>query len=145
VPDEEQEELALIYEAKGLPRVEAEQVAGRLIADEGSALDAMVREELGLDPSTLGGSPYSAAGFSFALFAVGALVPLIPYFFIGGTAAVVIAIVIAAAALFVIGALITLLTGRSAVFSGSRQLVFGLLAAGVTFGLGRLIGTVVGP
>jgi hypothetical protein len=137
--------ILAIYEAKGLPRAEAEQVADRLIADEGAALDAMVREELGLDPSTLGGSPYSAAGFSFALFALGALVPLIPYFFIGGTAAVVIAIIVAAAALFVIGALITLLTGRSAVFSGTRQLVFGLLAAGVTFGLGRLIGTVVGP
>jgi vacuolar iron transporter family protein len=144
VPDEEQEELALIYEAKGLPQHEAQQVAERLIADESAALDAMVREELGLDPATLGGSPYSAAGFSFVLFALGATVPLIPYFFIGGTAAVIVAIIVAAAALFFIGALITLLTGRSAIFSGTRQLVFGLLAAGVTFGLGRLIGTVVG-
>jgi VIT1/CCC1 family predicted Fe2+/Mn2+ transporter len=144
VPDEEQEELALIYEAKGLPQDEAEQVAERLIADESAALDAMVREELGLDPATLGGSPYSAAGFSFVLFALGAIVPLIPYFFIGGTAAVIVAIIVAAAALFFIGALITLLTGRSAIFSGTRQLVFGLLAAGVTFGLGRLIGMVVG-
>jgi VIT1/CCC1 family predicted Fe2+/Mn2+ transporter len=140
VPDEEQEELALIYEAKGLPRAEAEQVAERLMADEQGALDAMVREELGLDPSNLGGSPYAAGGSSFVLFALGAIVPLIAYFFASGTVAVVVAIVSAALGLFVIGALISLLTGRSAVYSGTRQLIFGLLAAGVTFGLGRLIG-----
>ena len=144
IPDEEEEELALIYEAKGLPQDEAEQLAKRIIADEQTALDVMAREELGLDPSTLGGSPYSAAASSFVLFSVGAFVPLIPYFFASGTVAIVAAVACAAAGLFVIGALITLLTGRSALFSGSRQLVFGLLAAGVTFGLGRLIGTAVG-
>jgi vacuolar iron transporter family protein len=104
----------------------------------------MVREELGLDPSELGGSPYAAAGSSFALFSVGAIVPLIPYFFASGATAVGAAIACAALGPFVIGALITLLTGRSALFSGTRQLVFGLLAAGVTFGLGRLIGTAAG-
>jgi VIT1/CCC1 family predicted Fe2+/Mn2+ transporter len=140
VPDEEQEELALIYEAKGLPRPEAELVAERLMADEQGALDAMVREELGLDPSTLGGSPYSAGGSSFVLFALGAIVPLIPYFIMSGTAAVVAAITAAALGLFLIGVLISLLTGRSALYSGTRQLVFGLLAAGATFGLGHLIG-----
>jgi len=144
VPDEEQEELALIYAAKGLPQKEAERVAERLMADEQAALDAMVREELGLDPSELGGSPYSAGASSFVLFAVGAIIPLIPYFFLSGSAAVMAAITCAAVGLFAIGALITLLTGRSALFSGTRQLVFGLLAAGVTFGLGRLIGTAVG-
>jgi vacuolar iron transporter family protein len=144
VPDEEQEELALIYEAKGLPQAEAERVAQRLMADEESALDAMVREELGLDPSQLGGSPYSAGASSFVLFSVGAIIPLIPYFFSSGSAAVVGSIGCAALGLFAIGALITLLTGRNALFSGSRQLVFGLLAAGVTFGLGRLIGNAVG-
>jgi vacuolar iron transporter family protein len=144
VPDEEQEELALIYEAKGLPRDEAEQVADRLMADQGAALDAMVREELGLDPATLGGSPYSAGGSSFVLFALGAVIPLLPYFFGAGGPTVVAAIGCAALGLFVIGALITLLTGRSVIFSGTRQLVFGLLAAAVTFGLGRLIGSAVG-
>ena len=144
VPDEEQEELALIYEAKGLPSSEAQRVAERLMADETAALDAMVREELGLDPATLGGSPYTAGGSSFLLFAVGAIIPLLPYFFGGGSAAVVASIVCAGVGLFVIGALITLLTGRSAIFSGTRQLVFGLVAAGVTFGLGRFIGSAVG-
>jgi VIT1/CCC1 family predicted Fe2+/Mn2+ transporter len=144
VPDEEQEELALIYEAKGLPKDEAEKVAERLISDEQAALDAMVREELGLDPSTLGGSPYSAGASSFVLFALGAVIPLIPYFIGGGAAAVGAAIGLAALGMFFIGALITLLTGRNAIFSGIRQLVFGLLAAGVTFGLGRLIGIALG-
>jgi vacuolar iron transporter family protein len=144
VPDEEQEELALIYEAKGLPHQEAEQVAERLMADEQAALDAMVREELGLDPNELGGSPYSAAAASFLLFAVGAVIPLIPYFITSGSAALIGAIGCAALGLFAIGALITLLTGRNAIFSGTRQLTFGLLAAGATFLLGRLIGTAVG-
>src|SRR5258706_277154 len=144
VPDEEQEELALIYEAKGLPRQEAEQVAERLMADEQAALDAMVREELGLDPNELGGSPYSAAASSFLLFAVGAIIPLIPYFITSATAALIGAIGCPALGLFAIGALISLLTGRNAIFSGTRQLVFGLLAAGATFLLGRLIGSAVG-
>jgi len=144
VPDEEQQELALIYEAKGLPQHEAEQVAERLMADEQAALDAMVREELGLDPSQLGGSPYTAAASSFLLFAIGAIIPLIPYFITSGTAALIGAIGCAALGLFAIGALITLLTGRSALFSGTRQLIFGLLAAGVTFLLGHLIGNAIG-
>ena len=144
VPDEEQEELALIYEAKGLPPAEAQQVAERLMADEQTALDAMVREELGLDPSQLGGSPYAAGASSLVLFSIGAIIPLIPYFITGGTLALLAAIGCAALGLFAIGTLITLLTGRSALFSGSRQLCFGLLAAGLTFGIGRLIGTAVG-
>jgi VIT1/CCC1 family predicted Fe2+/Mn2+ transporter len=115
------------------------------MADEQMALDAIVREELGLDPNQLGGSPYSAAAASsLLLFAGGAIIPLIPYFVASGTAAVLAAICFAMLGLFAIGALITLLTGRSALFSGTRQLVFGLLAAGITFGLGRLIRTAVG-
>jgi VIT1/CCC1 family predicted Fe2+/Mn2+ transporter len=104
----------------------------------------MVREELGLDPDTLGGSPYTAAVSIFLIFTTGALIPLLPLFFAAGTTAVVASVLTAAAGLYVIGALITLLTGRSAVYSGSRQLVFGLAASGVTTGLGRLIGTDVG-
>ncbi|MGD0983122.1 MAG: demethoxyubiquinone hydroxylase family protein [Acidimicrobiales bacterium] len=144
VPDEEREELALIYEAKGLPQEEAQEIAERLMANEQSALDAMVREELGLDPSQLGGSPYAAGGFSFLLFAIGAIIPLVPYFITGGNTALLASICCAAVGLFTIGTLVTLLTGRNAIFSGTRQLCFGLLAAGVTFGLGRLIGTAVG-
>ena len=144
VPDEEREELALIYEAKGLPQEEAQEIAERLMANEQSALDAMVREELGLDPSQLGGSPYAAGGSSFLLFAIGAIIPLVPYFITSGNTALLASICCAALGLFTIGMLVTLLTGRNAIFSGMRQLCFGLLAAGVTFGLGRLIGTAVG-
>jgi VIT1/CCC1 family predicted Fe2+/Mn2+ transporter len=144
VPDEEREELALIYESKGLSAEQAGQVADRVMAEHGTALDTMVREELGLDPSELGGSPNSAATASFGLFSIGAVLPLLPFLFAAGLPAVGLAIGFAAAGLFVIGALITLLTGRSVLFSGSRQLLFGMLAAGVTFGLGRLIGAAVG-
>jgi len=144
VPDEEREELALIYESKGLSAAEASEIADRLMAEHGSALDTMVREELGLDPSQLGGSPNSAATASFGLFAIGAVIPLLPFLFAAGLPAVGLAVGFAAVGLFVIGALITLLTGRSVLFSGSRQLLFGMLAAGVTFGLGRLIGAAVG-
>jgi VIT1/CCC1 family predicted Fe2+/Mn2+ transporter len=144
VPDEEQEELALIYEYKGLPQAEAEEIADRLMADEHEALDAMVREELGLDPSTLGGSPYAAAGSSFLLFATGAVIPIVPYFFAKGVLAVGLAIAFASVGLLAIGTMITLLTGRGALFSGTRQLLFGLMAAGVTYGLGQLIGRAVG-
>lgn len=144
VPDEEREELALIYQAKGLPQAEAEQVANRLMNDNKEALDAMVREELGLDPSQLGGSPYSAAGSSFLLFALGAIVPIIAYMFTSGTLATLLAIAFSALGLFTIGTLITLLTGRGALFSGTRQMVFGLLAAAVTYGLGQAIGHVIG-
>jgi VIT1/CCC1 family predicted Fe2+/Mn2+ transporter len=92
----------------------------------------------------LGGSPNSAAGASFVLFSIGAVLPLIPFFFATGAPAVGLAIGFAALGLFLIGSLITLLTRRSVLFSGSRQLLFGMLAAGVTFGLGRLIGAAVG-
>ncbi|MGO8686116.1 MAG: VIT1/CCC1 transporter family protein [Candidatus Dormibacteria bacterium] len=144
VPDEEREELTLIYEAKGLSAEEAGELADRLMSEHGTALDTMVREELGLDPSELGGSPNTAATTSFGLFAIGAVLPLLPFLFAAGLPAIGIAVGLAAIGLFVIGALITLLTGRSVLFSGSRQLLFGMLAAGVTFGLGRLIGAALG-
>ena len=144
VPDEEREELALIYEAKGLPPHEAQQVANRLMDDNKEALDAMVREELGLDPSQLGGSPETAAGSSFLLFALGAIVPIVSYMFTSGALAEILAVAFSAFALFAIGMLITLLTGRGAVFTGTRQMAFGLLAAAVTYGLGQLIGHAVG-
>ncbi len=144
VPDEEQEELALIYEAKGLPPGEAQQVAERLMADEQTALDA--HGPRGARPRSERARRLALrrGGSSFLLFAIGAIIPIIPYFVTSGTAALVASICCAAVGLFAIGALITLLTGRSVLFSGTRQLVFGLLAAGVTFGLGRLIGNAIG-
>ena len=140
VPEEEQQELTLIYEAKGLAPEEAASVAAGMMADRSKALDTLTREELGLDPDTLTGSPWVAAGASFLLFAAGAIIPLLAFFFITGPLAIGVSIASAALGLFAIGSAITLLTGRSALFSGSRQLLLGLLAAAVTFGIGRLIG-----
>jgi VIT1/CCC1 family predicted Fe2+/Mn2+ transporter len=143
VPEEEQEELSLIYQAKGLPEDLAKSLAQRLIANKRTALDTLVREELGIDPEELGGSPWSAASASFALFALGAIFPVAPYFALTGGAAVIASLAASGVALFLIGAGTTLFTGRGVWFSGMRQLLVGFAAAGVTFGLGRLVGVAV--
>jgi VIT1/CCC1 family predicted Fe2+/Mn2+ transporter len=160
LPEEEKEELALIYMAKGLPEDEAKQVAERLMADQKSALEAMSREELGIDPRELGGSPWTAAASSFLLFAVGAAVPLLPFalpFAVvrtgawGGTSwqsgqsGIIASLAASAAGLFLIGFGITLFTGKSVLYTGVRQLLFGLCAAGVTFGVGAAIARVSTP
>jgi VIT1/CCC1 family predicted Fe2+/Mn2+ transporter len=142
-PEEEEAELALIYEAKGLPPEQARALAARLVADPATALDALAREELGVDPAELGGSAWTAAWTSFALFAVGAVIPVAPFALLTGAAAVGASLVVSAAALFGIGAGITLLTGRGVWASGLRQLGIGLGAALLTFGVGRLIGVAV--
>ena len=145
VPEEEAEELALIYQAKGLPEDEAQSLARRLIDDQAQALDTLAREELGINPEDLGGSAWTAAAASFCLFAFGAIIPVAPFLFLSGWASVAASVAASTLALFAIGAGITLLTGRSVLYSGARQVLFGLLAAAITFALGRLIGaTIVG-
>ncbi len=143
-PEEEQEELALIYQAKGLAKDEAQSLASKLMADKDHALETLTREELGLDPAELGGSSWEAAIASFMLFIVGALSPVTPFIFLSGSTAILTSIGASAVALFLIGAVISLLTGRNALFSGIRQLLIGGAAAGVTFGVGKLIGVAVG-
>jgi VIT1/CCC1 family predicted Fe2+/Mn2+ transporter len=142
-PEEEREELQLIYEAKGVPKDEARLLSARLLDDHGAALDVLAREELGIDPAQLGGSPRVAAITSFLLFAFGAIFPVLPYLVTSGTAALVASIALSAAALFAIGAAITLFTGRSVWVSGGRQAILGLGAAGLTYTLGRLLGTAI--
>ena len=119
-------------------------MAQRLLSDPATALDTLAREELSIDPAELGGSAWEAALTSFFLFSIGALVPLFPYFFLTGTAGIIASAVSSTVGLFVIGAAITLMTGRSVLFSGLRQVGFGLATAAVTFGVGRLIGVNVG-
>jgi VIT1/CCC1 family predicted Fe2+/Mn2+ transporter len=143
VPLEEQQELALIYEAKGLSPDDAGKVAAELMADKGKALETLAQEELGLDPEQLGGSPWVAATTSFFLFAIGAILPVAPFTALSGMPAVMASLGVSAVALFVIGAAITLFTGRNALYAGSRQLLFGLAAAGLTYGIGRVIGVTV--
>lgn len=142
-PEEEQEELALIYQSKGLPRERAEELAKHILNGD-SALDTLSREELGIDPEELGGSAWEAAITSFFLFAAGAIVPVFPFIFLSGTTAVIVSIIISAIGLFVIGAAITLMTGRSVLYSGLRMVLFGLTAAALTYGIGRLIGVSIG-
>ena len=139
-PEEEQEELSLIYQSKGLPEDRARELASHMMADKGSILDTLAREELGIDPEELGGSAYEAAITSFFLFAVGAVFPIFPFFFWSGSLAIYISLAVSGVGLFIIGAAITLMTGRGVMFSGIRQVVVGLVAAALTFGIGRLIG-----
>ena len=139
VPDEEEEELALIYQSKGLPEDQAKALASRLMADKTVALDTLAREELGVDPEELGGSAVEAALTSFFLFALGAVCPVAPFAFFQGTTAIIVSLIASAVGLFLIGGVITLMTGRGVLFSGLRQILFGLIAATVTFGVGRLL------
>jgi vacuolar iron transporter family protein len=145
VPDEEEEELALIYQAKGLSEEQARMMAKSITGgDIGHAVDTLAREELGIDPDELGGSAWVAAGTSFFLFAFGAIVPILPFFFASGMGAVVVSIALSAAALMLVGAAITVITGSSVLRTGGRQVLLGLFAAAVTYGLGALVGQAVG-
>ncbi len=143
MPEEEQAELAAIYRSKGFSHEEADAIAARLFQDPEKALDTLVREELGLDPTELG-SPWGAAAGSFAAFAIGAAVPVLPYLTGQATALVFLASLgLSLAALFAVGAGVSLLTGRSTVFAGLRQVGIGLGAAAVTYAVGSIIGVSV--
>jgi vacuolar iron transporter family protein len=143
-PAEEQEDLALIYQAKGVDEASARDLARHLMSQDGSALDTLAREELGVDPQELGGSPLQAAVTSFCLFAAGALVPVLPFIVAAGPAAVVASLILSVLGLFTIGAGITLTTGTPLLKAGGRQVLFGTAAAAITFGLGRLVGGALG-
>ena len=144
-PEEEAEELRLIYEAKGIEPEAAKRLADRIIGgDAATALDTMAREELGIDPNDLGGSAWTAAITSFILFSIGAIIPVLPFLVAAGTGAIVVSAALSGLALFALGAAITLMTGRPPLISGIRQLAFGLVAAAITFGVGALLGTAIG-
>jgi VIT1/CCC1 family predicted Fe2+/Mn2+ transporter len=143
-PEEEEAELALIYEARGLSTAEAQQLAARISHDPNATLETLAREELNVDPAELGGSAWVAALTSFFLFALGAIIPVVPFMLVRGLQAVSASLVFSAIGLFVIGAGITLFTGRNVLYSGFRQVLFGLIAAAATFAIGRLIGVNLG-
>jgi VIT1/CCC1 family predicted Fe2+/Mn2+ transporter len=143
-PEEERAELQLVYEQKGLHPARAAELAEAIMQDEEVALETLAREELGIDPQELGGSAWVAAAMSFVLFVVGAIVPVVPFVFLDGNAAVATALAASVVALFLIGAAITLFTGRSPLVSGARQLAFGLGAAAATYGVGTLFGVAIG-
>jgi VIT1/CCC1 family predicted Fe2+/Mn2+ transporter len=143
MPEEEADELALIYEAKGLSAAEARSMARRIVANPESALDTLTREELGMSSEEVG-NPWTAASTSFILFAVGALLPILPWLFVGGILGVALSAIFSGVGLFALGAVTSLFTGRSSVFSGGRMLVFGLIAAAITFTVGMVIGGAAG-
>ena len=138
-PEEEAHELALIYEARGISPEESQRMAQTVITDPERALDALAREELGLNPEDLG-SPWGAAIFSFLSFAAGGVVPLLPFVFGAGGMALNVAIGLTAIALFAVGATLSLFTGRNALLSGLRMLAIGAAACGVTYMVGRMLG-----
>jgi VIT1/CCC1 family predicted Fe2+/Mn2+ transporter len=142
MPEEEEAELASVYRSKGFTESEAAVIAHRMLQDPEHALDTLVREELGLDPDELG-SPWGAATGSFIAFAIGALIPVIPYLVSAGSPAFVAAIALSAGALFAVGAGVSLLTGRSLLYSGGRQVLIGAAAAVVTYLVGHAIGVAV--
>ena len=139
-PEGEQKEIALIYMAKGIPEKQAHEMAAGIMLDKNLAHDVLVKEELGINPEELKGSAMEAAIYSFILFAIGAVIPVFPFLFATGTIAIIISVASSAVGLFLIGAAITLFTGKNIWFSGFWQVIFGLLAAAITFVIGKLIG-----
>lgn len=142
-PEGEEKELVLIYMSKGVEEAQAREMARSVMQDKDKAHEILVREELGIDAGELQGSAMEAAVTSFLLFAVGAIIPVIPFFFLGGMQAVGVSALLSALGLFGIGSAITLFTGRSVWYSGLRQVFFGLAAAAITFGIGKIIGVSV--
>ena len=142
-PEQERKELALIYRAKGLSPDEAEALSTRILADSGVALETLAREELGLNPEGLG-SPWGVALSSFAAFAAGAIIPVVPWFFGSSAPFFIASVAMGAVAMFAVGAAVSLFTGRNFAFAGVRQLGIGMSAAAVTFGIGKLIGAQTG-
>jgi len=141
VPQAEEAELAAIYRSRGVDEQTAAAVARQLSADPEQAWRVHAREELGVDPDDLP-SPWVAAGSSFGAFCLGAIVPVLPFLF--GAQSLVLAVVLAGLALFLGGALVSRFTNRTALYSGTRQLLLGALAAGITHLVGQAVGTGVG-
>jgi VIT1/CCC1 family predicted Fe2+/Mn2+ transporter len=138
-PENERRELAQIYRNRGVDTDLAEELATEMHRDLDLALETHAREELGIDPSELG-SPRAAAAASFATFATGAIVPLLPWFFMGGTGAIWLSVALAMTASLAIGIGLSTFTGRSWVRTAARQLFVGMVAAGVPYLIGRLVG-----
>ena len=142
-PEAEQQELAMMYRARGVPEADAQIVARILSANHEVALDTHTRLELGIDPDA-GSSAGQASAASFVSFAVGAILPLLPWFFLASTPAIILSIVIGAVAAFALGAVTGAFTGRGVLRTGFRQLAAAAIAAGVTYSVGALLGVQTG-
>jgi VIT1/CCC1 family predicted Fe2+/Mn2+ transporter len=138
-PEAERRELAQIYRSRGVDEDTAEQLATALSRDPELALQTHAREELGIDPDSLG-QPVRAALSSFVTFSVGATIPLLPYFFGTGTAALVVAVVLGVIAALAVGAALAKFTGRPMGRSAGRQLLFSAVPAAITYAIGSAVG-----
>jgi len=138
-PEEEAEELALIYQTRGLAKEEAERLAKLLISNPETALDTLAREELGLNPEELG-SPIGAMVSSFLAFSLGAVIPMLPYFLGDYHYNLITSIILTAIFLFIIGTVTSLFTNRNAIWSGCRMLIIGAIAGSITYMIGRILG-----
>ncbi|HEV2951036.1 MAG TPA: VIT1/CCC1 transporter family protein [Actinomycetota bacterium] len=142
-PEEEIRELAEIYERKGISPETAARIAAEVMEDPEVALETHAREELGIDMKEGLGSPWAAAGSSFVMFSIGAVVPLLPFLFTSGEAAILVSACSSAVTLFAVGGAMTVLTGRGVLISGARMLAIGAVAAAITYGVGSLVGVAV--
>jgi vacuolar iron transporter family protein len=142
-PEEEQRELARIYEGKGIDPETAEKISAALMKDPEAALETHAREELGIDMKEGLGSPWASAGSSFVMFSIGALIPLVPFLFTAGGTAVVISAGLSGVTLFGVGGAMTVLTGRGLLLSGARMLAIGAAAATITYEVGTLLGVAI--
>lgn len=142
-PETEEKELSLLYQAKGMQEQEARELAKKVFENPETALDVMVTEELGIDREDSGGSAWEAAITSFLFFAAGAIIPIIPFFFMESGVVIYASVISSVLGLFLIGAAITLFTGKNILYSGFRQVLFGLTASAITFGIGKMIGVAI--
>jgi VIT1/CCC1 family predicted Fe2+/Mn2+ transporter len=138
-PEAERAELARLYESRGVDPAVAGEMAAEMMRTPELALETHAREELGVSPHNLG-NPYAASSASAASFAVGALVPLLPWFFTSGGGALAISLVLGALAAVVIGVALARFSGRSPLRLVVRQLIVTIAAAGVTFLVGKAVG-----
>lgn len=141
-PTFERRELASIYEERGVSPDTAAELSAEMMREPKLALETHAREELGVNPRELG-SPIAAAVSSFFAFALGAVIPLVPWFFVRGTTAILISVVLGALTALAIGAAIGVSTGRGPLRSAVRQLLLGAAAGGVTYGIGAVLGVQV--
>ncbi len=142
-PEGEEREIALIYMSKGLDEAQSKSMAKDIVNDQAKAHQFLIKEELGINQDDLKSSAMEAAVASFVFFAIGAIIPVIPFFFLSGYKAILLSAGMSGIGLFGIGAAITLFTGKSVWYSGARQMLFGLAAAAITFGIGKLVGVEV--
>lgn len=143
-PQGEHRELRAIYEDRGASREVAEEVSRQMMRDPETALESHARDELGLDPAALG-SPLQAAASSFFSFAVGAVIPLLPWFLgLAGHGATLASVLLAVVASGAVGATISTFTGRSWLVTAGRQMLLAGAAAAITYGVGTAIGTSLG-